>query len=100
MSVAMAIREVNVKIFYRLWNLLLDASLFLLDFDNAAMGGPVPLNALQSLLEKEGQIHRLLTGDSKALEIYMAVVLGELLEKHSLQVVFIKGLDEAFLVVV
>jgi hypothetical protein len=30
----------------------------------------------------------------------MAVVLGELLEKHSLQVVFIKGLDEAFLIVV
>ena len=84
MSVSMAIREVNVEIFYRLGNLLLDASLFLLDFDNASMGGPVPLNALQSLFEKEGQIHRLLTGDSKALEIYMAVVLGELLEKHSL----------------
>ena len=96
----MTIREVNVEIFYRFWNLLLDTSLFLLDFDNAAMGGPVPLNALQSLLEKEGQIHRLLTGDSKALEINMAVVLGELLEKHSLQVVLIKGLDETFLVVV
>lgn len=42
----MTIREVNVEIFYRFWNLLLDASLFFLDFDDAAMGGPVSLNAL------------------------------------------------------
>lgn len=100
MGVAVAIGEVNVEVFDGLGDLLLDTSLLLLDFDDATVGSPVSLDALQGLLEEEGQVHSLFAGNCEALEVDVAVVLGELLEKHSLQIVLIEGLDEALLVVV
>jgi hypothetical protein len=44
MSIAVTIREIDVEIFDWLRDLLLNASFFLLNFDDAAMGCPVSLN--------------------------------------------------------
>lgn len=99
MGITVAVGEVDVEVFYGFGDLLLNASLFLFDFDNATMGCPVALYALQGLLEEKGKIHCLLTRNSKALEVDMTVVFGELLEKHSVQIVFIEGPDKALFVV-
>jgi len=100
MGVTVAVGEVNVEVFYGFRDLLLDASLLLFDLDDAAVGGPVAFNALQGLLEEEGEVHALFAGNGQALQVDVAVVLRELLEEDHLQVVFIKGLDEALLVII
>lgn len=99
MGVSVAVGEVDIEIFQWPRDLFLESTLFLFNFNDGLMGGPVTLDTLQSLLEEKWQVHCLLTGDGEAFEIDMAVVLGELLEKHSLEVIFVESLDEALLVV-
>lgn len=93
MSVSISIRKINIKIFYWLRNLLLNASFIFLYFYYIFVGCPIPFDILESLLKKEGQILGFSPRNSQALNINMTVILRKLLKKDNLHIIFVKGLN-------